>query len=143
MGAWRRVAGLVISVGFLCGCSKQASATDDLIQALGEAHSAVASSILALELYGQQRSTRAVTETVIGDMTEQIVDAERALEPVSVEDERIQADRDAASAAIHAGVTALLTSRDELKQRGAVGNTDDLASAGRQVDSLLSELRGG
>ena len=79
----RRAAGLILSLCLLCGCSQQAAATEDLIQALSESHSAIASSISAIELYDQQRSTRAATETVLGDMAEQIADAERALEPVS------------------------------------------------------------
>ena len=130
-------------MGLLCGCSQQAAATEDLIRALSDAHSAIASSILAIELYDQQRSTRAVTETLLGDMAEQMVDAERALEPVSIASEQTQADRDAALAAVQAGVAAVLTSRDQLEQQGAVDNTADLESAGQQVDAILSELRGG
>jgi hypothetical protein len=138
-----RVAGLIISLGLLCGCSQQAAATEDLIRALSDAHSAIASSILAIELYDQQRTTRAVTETLLGDMAEQMVDAERALEPVSIASEQTQADRDAALAAVQAGVAAALTSRDQLEQQGAVDNTADLESAGQQVDAVLSQLRGG
>jgi hypothetical protein len=130
-------------LGLLCGCSQQAAATEDLIRALSDAHSAIASSILAIELYDQQRTTRAVTETLLGDMAEQMVDAERALEPVSIASEQTQADRDAALAAVQAGVAAVLTSRDQLEQQGAVDNTADLESAGQQVDAILSQLRGG
>jgi hypothetical protein len=96
VGVWTRVAGLVGSLVLLCGCSQQSSATDDLIHALTETHSAIASSILAIELYDQQRSTRAVTETVLGDMAKQAADAESALEPVSVDSEQTKSDRDAA-----------------------------------------------
>jgi hypothetical protein len=127
----------------LCGCSQQAAATEDLIRALSDAHSAIASSILAIELYDQQRTTRAVTETLLGDMAEQMVDAGRALEPVSIASEQTQADRDAALAAVQAGVAAVLTSRDQLEQQGAVDNTADLESAGQQVDAVLSQLKGG
>lgn len=130
-------------MGLLCGCSQQAAATEDLIRALSDAHSAIASSILAIELYDQQRTTQAVTETLLGDTAEQMVDAERALEPVSIASEQTQADRDAALAAVQAGVAAVLTSRDQLEQQGAVDNTADLESAGQQVDAILSELRGG
>lgn len=140
-GVWTRVAGLVGSLILLCGCSQQSSATDDLIHALTETHSAIASGILAIELYDQQRSTRAVTETVLGDMAKQAADAESALEPVSVESEQIKSDRDAALAAIHAGVAALLTSRDDFSQNGT-GDTAALKSASQQVDDVLSELRG-
>lgn len=136
------VAGLIISLGLLCGCSQQAAATEDLIHALSDAHSAIASSVLAIELYDQKRTTRAVTETLLGDMAEQMVDAERALEPVSIASEQTQADRDAALAAVQAGVAAVLTSRDQLEQQGAVDNTAALESAGQQVDAVLSELRG-
>jgi hypothetical protein len=136
-----RAAGLILSIGLLCGCNQQAASTEDLIQALSEAHSAIASSILALELYDQQRSTRAVTETLLGDMTEQIVDAERALEPVSIDSEQTESDRDAALAAVHTGVAAMLTSRDQLEQHGAVTDTAGLESAGRQVDAVLGKLR--
>ena len=140
MGVWTRVSGLVGSLILLCGCSQQSSATDDLIHALTETHSAIASSILAIDLYDQQRSTRAVTETVLGDMAKQAADAESALEPVSVESEQIKSDRDAALAAIHAGVAALLTSRDDFSQNGT-GDTAALKSASHQVDDVLSELR--
>ena len=113
------------------------------MHALSDAHSAIASSVLAIELYDQQRTTRAVTETLLGDMAEQMVDAERALEPVSIASEQTQADRDAALAAVQAGVAAVLTSRDQLEQQGAVDNTAALESAGQQVDAVLSQLRGG
>jgi hypothetical protein len=135
-------AGLILSLGLICGCSQQSAATEDVIHALREAHSAIASSILAIELYDQQQSTRAVTETLLEDMAEQIVDAERALEPVTIDSEQTQSERDVALAAIHTGVAALLTRRDQLRQRGAVDNTADLESAGRQVDDLLAQLRG-
>jgi hypothetical protein len=141
VGAWTRVAGLVGSLVLLCGCSQQSAATEDLIHALNETHSAIASSILAIDLYDQQRSTRAVTETVLGDMAKQAADAESALEPVSVESEQIKSDRDAALAAIHSGVAALLTSRDDFEQSGA-GDTAGLKSAGQRVDDVLSQLRG-
>lgn len=114
-----------------------------MIHALSDAHSAIASSVLAIELYDQKRTTRAVTETLLGDMAEQMVDAERALEPVSIASEQTQADRDAALAAVQAGVAAVLTSRDQLEQQGAVDNTAALESAGQQVDAVLSQLRGG
>ena len=99
-----RAAGLALLLCLLSGCSQQAAATDDLIQALTESHSALASSVLALQLYQQQRFTRAATETVLGDMAGQITDAERALEPVKINSPQSEADRDAALAAIHAGV---------------------------------------
>ena len=141
MGVWRRVAGLVLSLVLLCACSQQSSATDDLIDALTETHSAIASSILAIELYDRQRSTQAVTDTVLDDMAKQAVDAEGALEPISVGSEQIKSDRDAALAAIHAGVAALFTSRDDFSQHGAVGDTEGLKSAGQQVDDVLNQLR--
>jgi hypothetical protein len=74
-------------------------------------------------------------------MAKQAADAESALEPVSVESEQIKSDRDAALAAIHAGVAALLTSRDDFSQNGT-GDTAALKSASQQVDDVLSELRG-
>jgi TolA-binding protein len=138
----RRAVGLILWLALLCGCSQQAAATEDLIKALGDAHSAIASSILAIELYDQDRSTRAVTETVLGDMAKQIADAESALESVKIGSDQTRSDRDAALAAIQAGVTAVLTSRDELKMHGAVQSTAELESAARQVDSVLADLRG-
>jgi hypothetical protein len=125
----------------LAGCSQQSSATDDLIHALTETHSAVASSILAIELYDQHRSTRAVTDTVLGDMAKQAVDAEGALESVSIDSPQLQSDRDAALAAIQSGVAALFTSRDNFSQHGAV-DTADLKSADQQVNEVLNQLRG-
>jgi hypothetical protein len=142
VGVWVRAAGLALCLVLLCGCSQESSARDDLIHALNETHSAIASSILAIRLYDQQRSTRAVTETVLDDMAKQAVDAEGALEPISVDSAQIESDRDAALAAIHAGVAALLNSRDELEQHGAVADTAGLESAGKQVDALLNQLRG-
>ena len=70
-GVWTRIAGFVLCLALLCGCRQQAAAKDDLIYALTEAHSAIASSLLAIELYDQQRSTQAVTETLLGDMAKQ------------------------------------------------------------------------
>jgi hypothetical protein len=130
--------GLVLSLSLICGCSQEATATDDLIHALTDAHS----SILGITLYAQHRSTRAATETLLEDMAKQIADAERSLEPVSAASEKTELERDAALAAVHDGTAALLTSRDQLEQRGAVGNMADLESAGHQVDDLLGQLRG-
>lgn len=141
MGVWARLAGLVFFLVLLSGCSQQSSATDDLIHALTETHSALASSILAIELYDQQRSTQAVTDTVLGDMAKQAVDAESALEPVKVDSEQLKSDRDAALAAIQSGVAALFTSRDNFSQRGAV-DTAGLESADQQVNDVLNQLRG-
>ena len=140
MRVLRRAVGLVLLLGLVCGCSQQAAATDDLIHALTDAHSAIASSILGIDLYDQDRSTRAATETLLDDMARQIADAERSLEPIGVDSET-QSERDAALAAIHTGGTALLRSRDQLDQRGTVDNTADLESAIQQVDDLLSQLR--
>lgn len=142
MGVWARGAGLIFSLVLLCGCSPQSSARDDLMHALNETHSAIASSLLAIQLYDQQRSTRAVTETVLGDMSKQAADAERSLEPISVDSEQIKSDRDAALAAIHTGVAVLLSSRDELEQQGAITDTTGLQSAGQEVDAVLNQLRG-
>jgi hypothetical protein len=141
VGVWARLAGLVFFLVLLSGCSQQSSATDDLIHALTETHSALASSILAIELYDQQRSTQAVTDTVLGDMAKQAVDAESALEPVKVDSEQLKSDRDAALAAIQSGVAALFTSRDNFSQRGAV-DTAGLESADQQVNDVLNQLRG-
>jgi hypothetical protein len=116
--------------------------TDDLIHALIDAQSAIASSILGISLYHQHRSTRAATETLLDDMARQIADAERSLETVRVANEKTPLERDAALAAIHDGTAALLTSRDQFEQRGAVGNMADLESATHQVDDLLDQLRG-
>jgi hypothetical protein len=138
----KRTAGLVLSLSLICGCSQQAAATDDLIHALTDTHSAIASSILGINLYDQHRSTRAATETLLDDMAKQIADAEHSLEPVSVASEKTQLERDAALAAIHDGTAALLTSRDQLDQRGTVDNAAELESAARQVDDLLDQLRG-
>jgi hypothetical protein len=139
----RRALGLIVSLGLLYGCSsQQAAATEDLIKVLSDGHSAIASSILAIELYEQERSTSAATETVLGDMAEQIVDAERGLESVKIDSEQTQSDRDAALAAVHTGVTAVLTCRDELDTHGVVESTAELESAARQVDGVLAEFRG-
>lgn len=141
MAFWTRAGGLVLCIVLLASCSQQSSATDDLIHALTETHSAVASSILAIELYDQQRSTRAVTDTVLGDMAKQAVDAEGALEPISVDSEQLQSDRDATLAAIQSGVAALFTSRDNFSQHGAA-DTAALKSADQQVNDVLNQLRG-
>jgi hypothetical protein len=138
---WTGVCGLVLCAVLLAGCSQQSSATDDLIHALTETHSAVASSILAIDLYDQQRSTRAVTDTLLGDLAKQAVDAEAALESVSVDSPQLQSDRDAVLAAIQSGVAALFTSRDNFSQHGAV-DTADLKSADQQVNEVLNQLRG-
>lgn len=141
MAVWTRAGGLVLCIVLLSGCSQQPSATDDLIHALTETHSAVASSILAIELYDQQRSTRAVTDTVLGDMAKQAVDAESALEPISIDSDQLKSERDAALAAIQSGVAALFSSRDNFSQHGVV-DTADLKSADQQVNEVLDQLRG-
>jgi hypothetical protein len=135
------VAGLILSLVLISGCSQQSAATDDLIHALTEMHSALASSVLGIELYDQQQSTRAVTETLLGDMAKQAVDAESALEPIKVDSEQLKFDRDATLAAIQSGVAALFTSRDNFSQHGAV-DTAGLKSADQQVNEVLNQLRG-
>jgi hypothetical protein len=95
------------------GCS-----TDDLIHALIDAHSAIASSILGISLYHQHRSTRAAIGTLLDDMARQIADVERPLELVSAANEKTQLERGAALAAIHDGIAALLTGRYQPQQGG-------------------------
>ena len=53
MRIFRCTVGLTLSVCLFAGCSQQAAATDDLIHALSESHSAIASSLLAIQLYEQ------------------------------------------------------------------------------------------
>jgi hypothetical protein len=105
-----RAAGLAVLLCLLSGCSQQAAATD-VIQALTESHSALASSVLAIQLYQQQRFTRAATETVLGDMAGQITDAERALEPVKINSPQSESDRDAALAAMSSSSVARWATR--------------------------------
>jgi hypothetical protein len=45
-------------------------------------------------------------------------------------------------AAVHAGVTALLSSRDQFSQHSAVANTAGLQSADQQVNAVLNQLGG-
>ena len=54
---------------------------------------------------------------------------------------RYDGEWDAALAAIQSGVAALLTSRDNFSQHGAV-DTADLKSADQQVNEVLNQLRG-
>ena len=98
------------------GCSQQAQARDDLVHALAEAHSALGSASLALDLLAESRITRAAAETAVDDMSQQISDAHHQLEPIRVDSDAQQADRDAAVQAVAAGFAALLLVRDELRQ---------------------------
>ena len=135
----RGLAGLIVLVVLLAGggCSQQAQARDDLVHALAEAHSALGSTSLALDLLAESRITRAVAETTVDDMSQQISDAQHQLEPIRVAGDAQQADRDAAVQAVAAGFAALLLTRDQLQQRQS---TTDARSALAQADMEVTTL---
>ena len=134
------LAGLLFA---LSGCSQHAATEDDLIYALTEAHSALGASVLALDQLDQGRATRAVTETVLEDMSKQMSDAQHAIDPIEISNEVERGDRDATSAALAAGVAVLLDARDELALHDRSVGRDRLIAADARITGLLDRLRGG
>ena len=140
----RGLTGLIVLVVLLVGggCSQQAQARDDLVHALAEAHSALGSASLALDLLAESRLTEAAAETAVDDMSQQIGDAQSSLEPISVEDDAQQADRDATVQAVTSGLTALLLLRDQLRQGQDTGGARSaIAAADRTITDLSARLR--
>jgi hypothetical protein len=138
--------GLIVLAVLLVGggCSQQAQARDDLVHALAEAHSALGSASLALDLLAGSRITRAAAETAVDDMSQQIGDAQHQLEPIRVDGDAQQADRDAAMRAVAAGVAALLQTRDELRQGQSTSDARSaLAQADMEVMALSTRLQAG
>lgn len=144
--SWRGVPGLVgLVVLLLCaGCSQQAQVRDDLAHALGEAHSALGSASLAVDLLTKSGITQAAAETLVDDMSQQISDAQHQLEPIQVDDDRQQADRDATVQAIAAGFDALLLVRDQLRQGQVTTQARSaVAKADREIVTLSDRLQAG
>jgi hypothetical protein len=143
---WRGLTGLIVLVVLLVGggCSQQAQARDDLVHALAEAHSALGSTSLALDLLAESRITRAAAETAVDDMSQQISDAQHQLEPIRVDSDAQQADRDAAVRAVAAGFEALLLTRDQLRQgQSTTDARSALAQADQEVAALSTRLQAG
>ncbi len=133
---------VVLVVLLLGGCSQQAQTRDDLVQALSESHSALASATLALDLLDRSRLTKAAAETAVDDMSQQVGDAHASLVPISVSDDAQQADRDATLQAVTSGLTALLFLRDQLKQgQDTAGARSAIAEADRTITTLEARLR--
>jgi hypothetical protein len=82
--ASRLAVGLVGLLCLLWGCSQQSGPTDDLSDALNDAHSALASGILGTNLCDQHRMTGAATETLLEDMAKQASDASSSLESMRI-----------------------------------------------------------
>jgi hypothetical protein len=125
----------------LAGCSQRAATQDDLDHALVDSHSALVTARIAIDTLHRGRTTSAAAQTAVEDMGQQIADAARALEPVKIGSGHDQTDRDLARAAIDAGEAALLTARDELKNRGDADPVP-LDGATQQVDRALEQIRG-
>ena len=124
------------------GCSQQAATRDDMIHALTESHGALATATLALNLLAESRLTEAAAETAVDDMSQQIGDAQSSLEPISVEDDAQQADRDATVQAVTSGLSALLLLRDQLRQgQDTAGARSAIVEADRTITDLSARLR--
>jgi hypothetical protein len=139
--AWR-VAGLTLALTLLAGCSQSAASRDDLDHALVESHSALVAAQMALDTLHHHRTTSAATEVAVQDMAQQIADAARALEPVTIGGSRDQGDRDLAFVAVTSGESALLTVRDQLSAQGEA-DPAPLAAAAARVDKALEQVRAG
>jgi hypothetical protein len=144
--SWRGVPGSIILAALLLGggCSQQAQVRDDLVHALSESHSALGSAALTLDLLAKSRITRAAAETAVDDMSQQVGDAQSQLEPISVDDDAQQADRDATVQAVDTGLAALLLLRDQLRQDQDTANARSAISrADREITALSTRLQAG
>jgi hypothetical protein len=144
--SWRGVPTLIILVALLLagGCSQQAQLKDDLVHALSESHSALGSAALTLDLLAKARITRAAAETAMDDMSQQVGDAQSQLEPLSVDDDAQQADRDATVQAVGSGLAALLLVRDQLQQsQDTTEARSAIAQADREITALSTRLQAG
>ena len=144
--SWRGVPTLIVLVALLLagGCSQQAQLKDDLVHALSESHSALGSAALTLDLLAKARITRAAAETAMDDMSQQVGDAQSQLEPLSVDDDAQQADRDATVQAVGSGLAALLLVRDQLQQsQDTTEARSAIAQADREITALSTRLQAG
>ena len=143
-GGRRRVATLIaVLLLALTGCSQHASTEDDLEHALTETHSALGTSVLALDQLDQGRTTRAATKTALEDMSRQVSDAQHAIDPIKVSSDAERADRDATSTALAVSAAAMLNARDELDLHDRAVNPAELIAADATVTSLLDRLQEG
>ena len=143
-GGGRRVATLIaVLLLALTGCSQHASTEDDLEHALTETHSALGTSVLALDQLDQGRTTRAATKTALEDMSRQVSDAQHAIDPIKVSSDAERADRDATSTALAVSAAAMLNARDELDLHDRAVNPAELIAADATVTSLLDRLQEG
>ena len=124
----------------LTGCGQHAATLDDLMHALTEAHSALGTSILALDQLDQGRTTRAAAQTALQDMSKQVSDAQHVIDPIKIGSDAEQADRDATSAALAGAATATLNARDALALHDRSVNRDQLMAADAAVTSLMVRL---
>ena len=143
-GGRRRVATLIaVLLLALTGCSQHASTEDDLEHALTETHSALGTSVLALDQLDQGRTTRAATKTALEDMSKQVSDAQHTIDPIKVSSDAERADRDATSTALAVSAAAMLNARDELDLHDRAVNPAELIAADATVTSLLDRLQEG
>jgi len=143
-GGGRRVATLIaVLLLALTGCSQHASTEDDLEHALTETHSALGTSVLALDQLDQGRTTQAATTTALEDMSKQVSDAQHAIDPIKVSSDAERADRDATSTALAVSAAAMLNARDELDLHDRAVNPAELIAADATVTSLLDRLQEG
>jgi hypothetical protein len=135
---------VLVALLLMVGCSQQAHVRDDLVHALSQSHSALASAALTLDLLTKSRITRAAAETSVDDMSQQIGDAQSSLEPISIDDDAQQADRDATVQAVNSGLAALLLLRDQLQQgQDTTRARSAISAADREVTALAARLQAG
>ena len=133
---------VLVAVLLASGCSQQARVRDDLVHALSESHSALGTAALALDLLAKSRITRAAAETTVDDMSQQVGDAQSSLEPISVDDDAQQADRDATVQAVNSGLAALLLLRDQLQQgQDTTSARSAITMADRELTALSKRLQ--
>lgn len=140
-GAQRVVVLLAGLVFALSGCSQHAATADDLEHALTEAHSALATSVLAIDQLNHEETTRAAAATALEDMSKQLSDAQHAIDPIKIGNDAERADRDAANSVLAAGAAALLGARDELAIHERAANRNGMIAADAAITDLLDRLR--
>ena len=134
-----RACGIGLLFVLLGGCS--GGVAQDLIDPMEQARAAVQSEQMALQLLGEQRLTRAVTQTLFDDMTEELTAAEKGISQASVSSPSDASLRDTALAAARDATSASLAGTDCLSQdMSCAGAMAKLASSAEGVQAVLDQL---
>jgi hypothetical protein len=138
------VAGLVVTLCALTGCSGPAQTRAELVKSLDDAGSAVRTCTLALDLFQGRRVTRAVTSTTLQQQADELASVQQTLARLEAADPATDAERRRTTVAVQAGSNDVAHARMLLSTHGDLDEADEaLQASGAALAALADQVQAG